>query len=217
MKFVTHRGTYMEIKVLEQALNRVEIREPLEQIQNYSEFLYLHSLQAAWLTGNLILNSEKTKILQEFPYFEQCLMGALIHDYGKVGKPVTVIRKKTTLTKPQMSMYKKHTEDGYQRLITKNLPLVIYQMILKHHEKIDGRGFPFQLRNEQVPLECRALTVVDSFLALTYLQRDLNKEKMLNRCMNKFYERLIEDPGLDKQLVEDFFFLTKETILQTFF
>lgn len=214
MKFAVLRGIHMKlIQELKRVENKIEIKEQMKLIREYSLFLYIHSLQAAYLTGQLILHSEKAKVLQEAPYFEQCLMGALVHDFGKIGKPLQLIRKKTTFNKPQMAIYKKHTEDGYTRLMKNNLPLMVYHMVLKHHERLDADGFPYHLREDEIPLECRCLSVADTFLAMSYWQKDKDKEKMFYRCQEKFALALCENEGLDQVLVEDFLAMDKEIFL----
>lgn len=87
---------------------------------------------------------------------------ALIHDIGKIGVDEQILRKKGTLTKNEFAEIKKHPEIGER--IVKSVPFMeeAAQVILYHHERYDGNGFPRGLKGEDIPLPVRVVTVADA-------------------------------------------------------
>ncbi len=92
---------------------------------------------------------------------------AQFHDIGKVGIPDYVLFKTSELTKDEYELMKRHTEIGHRIAISSADLLPIAEGILKHHEHWDGSGYPFGLKREEIPLECRILSIADAFDAMT--------------------------------------------------
>ncbi len=109
---------------------------------------------------------------------------AEVHDLGKIGIPDRILMKPGKLDDEEWEMMKKHTEIGYR--IAKNSPELetIAELILKHHERWDGKGYPLGLKGEEIPIECRILSVVDSFDAMTN-QRPYNKPKTFEEAIEE--------------------------------
>lgn len=97
---------------------------------------------------------------------DMCLF-AQFHDIGKVGIPDRILFKHGKLSQVEMNEMKRHTEIGYS-IATSSLELAhISDWILKHHERWDGNGYPFKLKGKEIPLQCRILSIVDAFDAMT--------------------------------------------------
>lgn len=92
---------------------------------------------------------------------------ALLHDIGKIGVPIQVLNKKTTLTSLEQEMVKKHTIIGAE--ILKDIKTVenVSEGALCHHEKFDGSGYPNGLSGQEIPLVARIIAVADSYDAMT--------------------------------------------------
>lgn len=92
---------------------------------------------------------------------------ALLHDIGKIGVPIQVLNKKTTLTSLEQDMVKKHTIIGAE--ILKDIKTVehVSEGALFHHEKFDGSGYPNGLAGQDIPLIARIITVADAYDAMT--------------------------------------------------
>lgn len=89
------------------------------------------------------------------------------HDIGKVGIPDHILKKPGPLTAEEWKIMSTHTFIG-QRIAAASPELAaISDLILKHHEKWDGTGYPLKLSGESIPLECRILGLVDTFDAMT--------------------------------------------------
>ncbi|WP_051533715.1 PAS domain S-box protein [Desulfitibacter alkalitolerans] len=92
---------------------------------------------------------------------------AQVHDLGKVGIPDNILFKEGRLTKKEWEIMKQHPEKGYR--IAQSSPDIsgIADLILKHHEKWDGTGYPLGIKGEEIPIECRIIAIVDAFDAMT--------------------------------------------------
>lgn len=93
--------------------------------------------------------------------------GALLHDVGKIGVPDAILRKPRTLSRREWQTMQKHpllagvlvSKVGF---LEGALPILMY-----HHERYDGRGYPFGLARDRIPLEARIFAVVDAYDAMT--------------------------------------------------
>ena len=91
----------------------------------------------------------------------------LLHDIGKINVPDEILNKPGKLTNDEFNHIKKHPELGVTLLRAKEFPWDIKPLILHHHERIDGSGYPLGLKGEDIPLGARIICVADVFDALT--------------------------------------------------
>ncbi len=107
-------------------------------------------------------------------------MAAHLHDIGKIGIPDGILLKSGKLTTAEFEVMKSHSEVGYS--ILKNNPnlKVISEMILHHHERYDGTGYPRGVAGEDIPRGARIISICDSFDAMvtrrTYKDKSSIKE-----------------------------------------
>ncbi|RLB10795.1 MAG: HD-GYP domain-containing protein, partial [Deltaproteobacteria bacterium] len=98
----------------------------------------------------------------------QCTyMAALLHDIGKISIPAEVLSKPGRLNEPEYQMIKFHPIVGYEILKDIDFPWPIAKVILYHHERIDGSGYPEGLKDGEIPLESRILAVADVVEAIS--------------------------------------------------
>ena len=92
---------------------------------------------------------------------------AQFHDIGKVGIPDRVLKKPGPLNQEEYNEMKRHCEIGHR--IAQSSPdlAVLADLILKHHEWWNGEGYPLGLSGEDIPLECRILSIADAYDAMT--------------------------------------------------
>jgi PAS domain S-box-containing protein len=88
-------------------------------------------------------------------------MAAIIHDLGKISVPAEILSKPTKLTALEFSLIKTHAQSGYDILKDIDFPWPIARMVLEHHERMDGSGYPNGLIAEETLLESRILAVAD--------------------------------------------------------
>ncbi len=94
------------------------------------------------------------------------VMGCTLHDIGKIGVPDNILNKTSKLTEEETKIMRVHPKVGLQiiRGISLFKPAIPY--IIAHHERWDGKGYPKQLKKEEIPIEGRLLSVVDTFDAI---------------------------------------------------
>lgn len=96
-------------------------------------------------------------------------LGGLLHDFGKIGISESILNKPSRLTDAEFEQIKQHPQKGYEMLkhITYFSKNSILDMVLYHHEKFDGTGYPSKLKGEEIPLVARIMAVADAFDAMT--------------------------------------------------
>lgn len=88
-------------------------------------------------------------------------MGAAIHDVGKIYVPSEILNRPGPLTTQERALIRTHSEVGYDIVRHIEFPWPVADMILQHHERMDGSGYPNGLRGEAICLEARILAVAD--------------------------------------------------------
>jgi diguanylate cyclase (GGDEF)-like protein/putative nucleotidyltransferase with HDIG domain len=89
--------------------------------------------------------------------------GALLHDVGKLAVPDHILNKPGMLTPAEFEKTKIHTVVGEEILSRVDFPYPVLPIVRHHHERWDGRGYPDGLREEQIPITARIMSVVDCF------------------------------------------------------
>jgi PAS domain S-box-containing protein len=94
-------------------------------------------------------------------------LGANIHDLGKIGVPAEILSRPSRLSALEYELVKIHTRVGYD--IVKNIafPWPIADMILHHHERLDGSGYPDGLHGDEIGIEARIIAVADVVEAMS--------------------------------------------------
>ncbi len=94
-------------------------------------------------------------------------MASMIHDIGKISIPSEILTKPTELTKLEFNLIKTHPDSGYNILKDIEFPWPIARIVLEHHERIDGSGYPNGLKGEQTLLESRIIAIADVVEAIS--------------------------------------------------
>jgi HD-GYP domain-containing protein (c-di-GMP phosphodiesterase class II) len=120
-----------------------------------------------------------TELKREFPeisqpWIEQLRIAASMHDIGKVGIPDSVLLKPGKLTPDERTVMEAHTVIGADTLTAirrrvgdDDLLNMSIQVTLSHHERFDGKGYPFAIAGDQIPLSARIVALADVYDALT--------------------------------------------------
>lgn len=126
---------------------------------------------------------------------------AMLHDIGKVGINMEILKKPGPLDKEEWKEMKRHPEIGYR--IAQNTPELstVAEYILSHHERWDGTGYPRGLKGNEIPLLCRILAVADSYDAMTN-NRAYRKAMDCQTAMDEI--RRCQGTQFDPQIVEIF-------------
>jgi diguanylate cyclase (GGDEF)-like protein/putative nucleotidyltransferase with HDIG domain len=123
------------------------------------------------------------------------IYGAYMHDIGKINIPKEILNKNMPLTKEEWEIMKQHSINGVEIVKSVESLKEIIPLILHHHERYDGKGYPDNLKGNEIPYLVRMLTVVDCFDAMTssrpYNKRKTYKEALeeLKRCSGTQFDK----------------------------
>lgn len=124
-------------------------------------YTYNHSTRVAemaYVLGELLGMS---KVESELMY-----IAGDLHDIGKIGIPDMILNKPERLESDEWRMMKRHSNIGYSILSKARYFEEVSKIVLHHHERWDGKGYPDGLKENQIPLESRILAVCDSVDAM---------------------------------------------------
>ncbi|MBU1712902.1 MAG: PAS domain S-box protein [Proteobacteria bacterium] len=124
-------------------------------------------------------------------------MAGVIHDLGKMSIPAEILSKPTKLSAIEYSLIKTHPQAGYDILKDVEFPWPIAQIVLQHHERIDGSGYPAGLKGEEILMEARIIAVADVVEAIASYRpyrQALGIEKALGEITQ--YSGILYDPAV---------------------
>ncbi|MEO2069666.1 MAG: HD-GYP domain-containing protein [Desulfurobacteriaceae bacterium] len=207
-------------KSLSLLLKALSIRDTYTE--GHSNRVALYSLLIAQALG--ITGEELSRIY----------IGAFLHDIGKIGIPDAILLKPTALTPVERELVKKHPILGFELLKEKKRKIPrILDIILKHHERIDGKGYPYGMNYREIPVYVNIVSIADVFDAITTerpYRGALSLEAALNIIENDkgkaFYPEVTDvatkiletvgvlDIGKDSSLTEDLEKFRKEAFFR---
>ncbi|MBA7582984.1 hypothetical protein ES708_24922 [subsurface metagenome] len=94
-------------------------------------------------------------------------ISSLVHDVGKISVPAEILNKPIKLTEIEYNLIKDHSQVGYDVLKSIEFPWPIAQIVLQHHERLDGSGYPQRLKGEDIIIEARIIGVADVVEAMS--------------------------------------------------
>lgn len=94
-------------------------------------------------------------------------LAALLHDIGKISVPEEILRKPLPLTEAELQMVKDHAQVGHDIVKEIEFPFPVARIVLQHHERVNGSGYPSGLSDKDILLEAKILTVADVAEAMT--------------------------------------------------
>ena len=126
-------------------------------------------------------------------------VAGLIHDIGKLNVPLEVLSKPIELNELERGMIKAHPQVGYDVLKTVEFPWPVAEIVLQHHERLDGSGYPQGLSGEKIILEARILAVADVVKAMSS-----HRPHRPARGLDKALEEISQNRGVlyDPQVID---------------
>lgn len=134
-------------------INTIEAKSPVTYMHTERVCLYALKLGRA-----LNLSKKNLMLLKQ---------AALLHDIGKLGIPDSILNKPDRLTDSEFEIIKNHPQKGYDILKGSKELEPIAKLILCHHEKYDGSGYPNGLAGDEIPYLSKIITIADSFDVIT--------------------------------------------------
>ena len=134
-------------------------------------------------------------------------IASLIHDIGKIGLPAEILSKPTKLADIEFSLIKGHSQIGYDILKSIDFSYPIAQIVLQHHERLNGSGYPNNLKGDKILLEARIIGVADVVEAMSSF-----RPYRPARGIDKALEEIIQKRGTlyDPEVVDACLTLFKE-------
>ena len=171
MKFITPREFDKTLKDIEELLDEVvdqiirnrESTVNIMSLKTFDQYTYQHSVDVSILS---VLIGKELKLQR--PQLISLGTAAMFHDLGKMLVPLAILNKPGKLTESEFDEIKKHPEYGYTILKEKlNLPDIICEVALHHHERYNGAGYPHKLKADDIPFFAKIVAVADTYDAMT--------------------------------------------------
>ena len=144
------------------AIKRSSLREWLAAVGRHHTHSYRHCL---FVTGFAVAFAQHLGMREDDQ--RRLARAALLHDVGKAFIPVEILDKPGKLTDEEMAQIRQHPRLGYEALLKQGgFPPEMLDVVLHHHELLDGSGYPDGLRDEQISDIVRLTTIVDIHAAL---------------------------------------------------
>ena len=169
-----------------QTNNVIELQHKAQQHLTSNKLADKHSLRNSLLNSIVTILSEKSHETKEHAtrlselsvamgkrlnmaehHISELKILAMLHDIGKIGIPENILNKPSSLTSEEWEVMKQHPEIGYRIAIASGELEQVAQYILYHHERWDGQGYPAGLKEEEIPLPSRIISIVDTYDAMT--------------------------------------------------
>jgi putative nucleotidyltransferase with HDIG domain len=172
------------------------IRQWLDIVWTYDEATYQHCLLVTGLAAAFAASLQFTRIDQE-----NVTRAALLHDLGKAKIPLAILNKSEALTAEEMVIMRTHARIGYELLRGQSeYEPELLEVVLRHHELLDGSGYPDGLAGSQINDLVRLVTICDIYAAL--IERRAYKQPMEPASAFKILEKM--DGKLEGALVRAF-------------
>lgn len=174
--------------IADQLLKKDDIIVSLAEIRAIDDYTFGHSVNVgilSMITG-ISMNYSRDTLLD-------LGLGAMLHDIGKTKISLKLLNKPGRLTTEEYEEVKKHTLRGHD--ILKDIDgfkKEVSAITLSHHERYDGKGYPYGLKNEEIPELARIVSVVDVYDALTndrVYRRKISKHESLDYIISKSGEQ----------------------------
>lgn len=150
-------------EIIDSVISDPDVINSMTEIRNISTDLYTHCINVCSLSTVMALKLKMTK-----KQVKNIAMGAILHDIGLkyIQAPYIDVGEDELSPKDELE-YKKHTIYGYSSIQDENwISDISKEIILLHHENIDGTGFPFQHNGSKIKMEIRIVSVCDEFDSL---------------------------------------------------
>ncbi|MDQ0427958.1 putative nucleotidyltransferase with HDIG domain [Planomicrobium stackebrandtii] len=138
-----------------------ELRKIGMAVEKKDRYTFNHSSRVA---NYAVKTSAKMKLGKE--QIENLFLASILHDIGKINIPEEVLKKPSKLTNEEFEVVKKHPGDG-AKMIRETAYADLADIVEQHHERVNGRGYPFGLKGDEILIEAKIIGVCDTFDAMT--------------------------------------------------
>ncbi|MCH5138962.1 HD-GYP domain-containing protein [Clostridiaceae bacterium UIB06] len=189
------------VKTIEELISYIsenkDITKSLYDIQTYSNAAYVHSISVC-IMSTIIGHGMK---LDESS-IKELGVAAILHDVGKTQLPRSIVEKQGQLTGEELQQYKEHPYLGAM-LLKKNIriPENVIKAVQQHHERVDGKGYPYGLTGKSISKFARIICVSDVYDSISN-----SKDYKKAFSPNDAYELILAGSGtiFDEEVVQSF-------------
>lgn len=150
------------LDILDTSAATPNLFDMLHNMRQFDDVTYIHCMNVALICSVfsrwLRLSRKETRI---------ATMSGLLHDIGKTCIPDSIIKKPGKLTNSEYDIIKRHPMEGHQILKHSNLDPDILDAVLMHHERCDGSGYPFGVRQDKIGFFAKMVAIADVYDAMT--------------------------------------------------
>ncbi|MEF3254494.1 MAG: HD-GYP domain-containing protein [Deferribacterales bacterium] len=149
-------------KIADLTLKKGDLLTSISKLKTYDDYTFQHCVNVSVFATSL------GKLLN-IPYKDLVALSssALLHDIGKMLVPIEILNKPGKLTDEEFAIMKTHVTKGYDYLIKNGLDPEYLKIVIEHHERYDGSGYPYGLKDEEISLFGKIGAVVDIYDAIT--------------------------------------------------
>lgn len=192
---------YNELKEKENENQLLQLRLMKDIIISLTSLLEIHDDYTKNHSENVAKIARKIAVEMGLPQDEvsKIYFAGLVHDVGKTIIPNHILNKKGKLTEEEFDLIKNHPYYGHEALSKTEALKFISDLVLYHHERVDGKGYPYQISGEEIPLGAKILCVADAYDAMINDRpyRDaMSKEDALmelERCKGTQFDSAVVD------------------------
>lgn len=186
----TKYGKIMRTETVETVLSNIFSNDITEQVHAEQVSLYCEQIATA-------MGLSETDV-------KRARFSGILHDIGKIAIPKDILTKPGTLAKKERDEIKRHPITSYNILKSADQYASLAEIVLYHHERIDGKGYPEGLKGTQIPLLSRIIAVADAYEVMTSersYKKMMTKEEAiaeLKRCSGTSFDSEIVDIFIEK-------------------
>ena len=197
------------IKTVEEGINRYKVIKSLKEADEGSLLSLAQAIELkdCYTRGHCnrvaryaLMIADELHLPEEMK--KEIKYGSWLHDLGKIGVPETILNHKGPLNDKEYETVKKHPGWGADVARQSHLSKVVVNIILHHHERYDGKGYPSGLMGKDIPLEARIVAVADVYDAIT-TDRSYRKRQSMEKAISIMSS--LKGKSFDPEIVEVFF------------
>ncbi len=165
--------------------------ESLKLLATTDHFTYQHSVRVGIYSTGLLLKLMKDSLTKN--QIKKLSTGFFLHDIGMTRIPMQILEKPESLNNFEWKLVRMHPLWGHESLMkTDFLSLEAANIILMHHERHDGRGYPSKTKGDEIPIYARICSIADSFESLT-AKRPYRKPFEPFEALRIMYQEMSQD------------------------
>ena len=185
--------------LVETLLEDLSSVQAIKSLASHDYYTYFHSVRVASYSTAVAIRLGITNPKE----LHKIALGGILHDIGKKDIDMSIINKEGALTNNEWDIIRQHPEKGHKLLVENQIDNHSLDIILSHHEKLDGSGYPYGLSGTSIHEFVQISTISDIFDALTSTRSYQNK-RTKSEAMQFMKEKLVGDklsPEIFKSLI----------------